>query len=183
MGNWQKLLYSLVGAVAGAVACYLALRFPGGRGEGERLDLCLREGRTYRVRRVIDGDTIVIEPGVHVRYAGVSAPETIKVVPVEQPFGRESSEANRLLVEGREVRLRFGPRKLDRYGRVLSCVQVRDPASGEWKYVGEELARRGLARSAYRSDGAPNRERVGRAVEEARSGRRGIWSVSAQSRK
>jgi endonuclease YncB( thermonuclease family) len=183
MITWQKAVYFLAGAAAGALVCALALLFPGGRGEGRRLDLTFREGATYRVRRVVDGDTIVIEPGVYVRYAGVSAPETKQVVAVERPFGRESSDCNRQLVEGRQVRLRFGERKMDGYGRLLACVEVRAADGGDWRDVGEELARRGLVRSAYKAEGAPNRERVSRAVEEARSAGRGIWSSRGRRRR
>jgi len=182
MKIWQSILYLLAGAAVGAAVTFLVLRFPGGRGEGRRLDLSFREGAEYRVRRVVDGDTVLIEPGIYVRYAGVSAPETRKFVEVQRPFGRESTEANRELVEGRRVRLRLAERGLGPYGRILANVLVRDAKTGEWKDVGEELARRGLVKPAYRSEGVPNRDRVGRACEEARAAGRGLWSLMSRRR-
>ena len=47
----------------------------------------------------------------------------------------------------------------------------------------EELARRGLARQLYRAEDCPNRERISRAVGEARAARRGVWGLRAGSRR
>lgn len=173
----ERIIVFLIGLAAGAGACWLLLAFPGGRGEGERLSLSFREGQEYRVQRVVDGDTIVLEPGIYLRYAGVDTPETRQVIDVQRPFGPEASEANRELVEGRSVRLRFGPRKMDIYGRLLASIEVRGD-DGAWIDVGEELARRGLARQLIMPDRAPNAERVGRAADEAKEAGRGIWSRS-----
>ncbi len=173
----SNLLFLLGGAIAGTAGCFLALRFPGGRGSGARFELSYREGRSYRVRHVVDGDTIVVEPGLYVRYAGVDTPEVKKFVAIVKPFGAEATAANRKLVEGREVRLQFGLRRLDQYGRLLACVQVRDPKSGRWRDVGEELARQGLAKPMYGNEPSPNRDKVARAAEEARSAGRGLWNL------
>lgn len=178
-----KWIWFLFGLVVGTGICWLAVNFPGGAGERRKISFDFREGREYLVQRVVDGDTVIIEPGIYVRYAGINTPETHKVVEIEKPFGRESTEANRKMVEGRKVRLVFGERILDGYGRLLACVQVRDSKTNSYVDVGEELARRGLARAFYKSDGPPNRERISRAVEEARTGRRGIWSLQPYYRK
>jgi micrococcal nuclease len=178
----RGLLAFAAGLAVGAGACLALCTFPGGRGAERRVNLSFREGQEYRVRRVVDGDTIVIEPGVCVRYMGVNTPETREFVEVYRPFARESAEFNRRMVEGRSVRLRFGPQGLDRYGRLLACVEVRDPDSGRWVDVGEELARQGLARQLYRTEGCPNRDRISRAVEEARAAGRGVWSLRAGKR-
>jgi len=172
----DRILSFLGGLAVGGLLAWLALSFPGGRGEGQRLDFSFREGQEYRVLRVVDGDTALIEPGMYLRYAGIDTPETRKFVKVEEPFGAEATEANRRLVEGRTVRLRFGARKMDGYGRVLACPEVRDPATGRWTPVDEELARQGLARLPFGSEPAPDRDRVTRAIEEARGAGRGLWA-------
>ena len=172
----EKWIWLLAGMVSGAAGCWLAVSFPGGAGEHRRISFDFREGREYLVQRVVDGDTVVIEPGIYVRYAGINTPETHKVIEVQKPYGKEATEANRKMVEGRRVQLLFGERPLDGYGRLLAGVRVRDRESGRFVDVGEELARRGLARAFYKSDGPPNREAVSRAVEEAKEARRGIWS-------
>ena len=69
-----------------------------------------------RVAQVIDGDTIVIEGGYHVRYIGIDAPKR------DEPLYREAKEANRALVEGKTVRLERDVSDRDRYGRLLRHV-------------------------------------------------------------
>ena len=62
---------------------------------------CAAPPDTARVTEVIDGDTITIEGGYRVRYIGVDTPE---VYPRLEAFGTEAWQANRALVEGKEVR-------------------------------------------------------------------------------
>jgi len=85
-------------------------------------------GRTpAQVVRVIDGDTIVvlIDGLEHrVRYIGIDTPETVDPrLPVEC-FGREASERNRELVEGRTVELEKDVSETDFFGRLLRYVWV-----------------------------------------------------------
>lgn len=62
-----------------------------------------------RVTRTIDSDTIEIEIegcSFTVRYIGVDTPKTVAPGrPVEPYHGREATEANRRLVEGKTVQL------------------------------------------------------------------------------
>ena len=177
MDDRKKWLYLVAGLALGAAGTFLALRFPGGGGGEPRLELSYRQGIDYQVRRVIDGDTLVLEPGLRLRYAGVDCPETAHFdYSRPQELSREATEANRRLVEGRRVRLRFGPRKLDKYGRLLACVQVRDPETGRWQDVGEELMRLGLAKRVYKAGRPPNEAALIRAEEEAKGARRGLWA-------
>jgi len=54
-----------------------------------------------RVKRVVDGDTIVLQTGERVRLIGVDTPETKRPnTPVEY-FGREATEFTRRMVEGK----------------------------------------------------------------------------------
>jgi micrococcal nuclease len=54
---------------------------------------------------VIDGDTIELSDGRRVRYIGVDTPETVDPSQPVGCFGREASDRNRLLVEGKTVLL------------------------------------------------------------------------------
>jgi len=99
---------------------------------------------TARVIEVIDGDTIIIEGGYRVRYIGIDAPE---IHPEVEAFGIEAWEANRALVEGKEVRLERDVSQTDKYGRLLRYVWVDN------LLVEAELVRQGLARAkAYPPD-------------------------------
>ncbi len=96
------------------------------------------------VTQVIDGDTIIIEGGYHVRYIGIDTPE---IHPKTEAFGIEAREANRRLVEGKQVRLERDFSERDRYGRLLRYVYVGDI------FVNAELVRQGLAEAkAYPPD-------------------------------
>lgn len=78
-----------------------------------------------RVRRVVDGDTIVLLDGERVRYLGIDAPEIFDGPvrrPVPEPDAHAAAEANRRWVEGRRVRLLGDRTERDRYGRLLRYV-------------------------------------------------------------
>ena len=122
-----------------------------------------------QVVEVTDGDTIVVRLAGRatedVRYIGIDTPESNPDVPLEC-FGHEASDANEELVGGETVRLRFGPERRDRYGRLLAYVYL-----GEL-FVNAELVERGFARSLTIS---PNDQfaPLMRELEEA-AGRQGI---------
>jgi len=119
--------------------------------------------------RVIDGDTIEITGGVRVRYIGVNAPET------DEPGGKEATEANKVLVEGKMVRLEDDVQKLDKYGRSLAYVYLEDGT-----FVNAELVRIGYAQvSTY----PPNVKYVDTFIEyqrEALTEKRGMWAGVSQ---
>src|SRR5919106_1378490 len=57
------------------------------------------------VIRVIDGDTIVVNPNEKVRLIGVDAPETVHLKRAAQCLGKDAKEFTRSLVEPRTIRL------------------------------------------------------------------------------
>ena len=73
---------------------------------------------TVTVSKVVDGDTVELSDGRRVRYIGLNTPER------DQPYYQEATEANRQLVEGRQVRLEFDQDTFDQYGRTLAYVWV-----------------------------------------------------------
>ncbi len=69
------------------------------------------------VVRLIDGDTIQVccigWKREKVRYIGVDTPETHHPMRGVEPYGKEASEANRRLVDGKTVRgVAFAPEKV-----------------------------------------------------------------------
>ncbi|MBW2038041.1 MAG: thermonuclease family protein [Deltaproteobacteria bacterium] len=72
----------------------------------------------FLVKRVIDGDTIVLEDGRHLRYLGINTPER------GEPFWKEARDYNARMVKGRLVMLEFGEIKKDKYGRTLAYVYI-----------------------------------------------------------
>src|SRR3954469_1269625 len=77
---------------------------------------------SYAVERVIDGDTIVVSSGAHVRLVQIDAPELSSG---ECYATAARSTLARLLPVGTRVRLELDPRldHVDRYGRTLAYVR------------------------------------------------------------
>lgn len=96
------------------------------------------EEQTRAVKRVIDGDTIVVEPDERIRYVGIDTPET------GEPFSEEAMEFQKKVVLGSRVRIATCEQEpRDDYGRTLAFV-----LKGNLD-VGEQLLRQGLARTLF----------------------------------
>jgi micrococcal nuclease len=98
------------------------------------------------VVRVVDGDTIVIDRGQGqetVRYIGIDTPETVHPSQPVEWLGKEASDANRALVEGRQVFLEYDVSEVDQYGRLLRYVWTQDETG--WRFVNLALLSMGFA--------------------------------------
>ncbi|MBT4865204.1 MAG: thermonuclease family protein [Planctomycetaceae bacterium] len=128
-------------------------------------------GKSYRVQRVVDGDTLLLADGTRVRLLGVDTPETKHPDIPPEPLGFEASEFTRRHVEGRTVTLQFDRERRDRYHRVLAYVSLDD-----WM-LNEELIRAGFSRAETPFPYSSAMKRRFRAAEkEARDNNRGLWA-------
>jgi micrococcal nuclease len=134
----------------------------------------LQEG-VHEVRRVVDGDTLLMTSGARIRLEGIDTPETVKENTPVQPWGPEASQFTKDFVEraGGRVRLTFPLDRRDQYDRFLAFVW-----NGE-ELLNDELVRAGLARAklGYNYSAAMKR-RFADAQKEAQREGRGIWSHS-----
>lgn len=126
------------------------------------------------VDHVIDGDTVALTDGRHVRYIGIDTPETRRRIGdrwIEdpQPFSREAKALNQALVEGQPVRLEYDVQPRDKYGRTLAYVYVDD------LMVNEELLRQGYAKLLTIPPNVKYVDRFRAVMLEAREARRGVW--------
>lgn len=124
------------------------------------------------VRRVVDGDTVMVTIGTRlerVRYIGVNTPEVHHPTRGEEPGGREASALNGELVGGRAVRLELDVQERDRYGRLLAYVWVGDVM------VNAELVRRGYAQVMTVPPNVRYQALFLKLQREARDARRGLW--------
>lgn len=137
----------------------------------------LAEGM-HQVRRVVDGDTLLLESGARVRLQGIDTPETVREGFEVEVWGPEASQFTKSFIRraNARVRLTFSEERKDRHDRYLAFVWDGDIM------LNEELVRAGLAhaRLDYRYSGVMKR-RMEQAQEEARRAGRGIWS-KAESR-
>lgn len=123
--------------------------------------------REAKVERIVDGDTIVLHNGSIVRYVGITCPEE------NEPFDKESTEANRKLVEGKEIKLEYDNYKGDKFGRILAYVIV------DGKNVSMELAKQGMAQVVIYQHKKPfiYQEQLLKVQEEAKQKKLGLWSL------
>ena len=151
------------------LAAWILLRWWGGSIR-PRPPESLEEG-THQVRRVVDGDTLLLDNRARVRLIGADTPETVKPDHPVESWGPEATQFTEQFVAGREIRLQFdGPRK-DKCGRFLAYVWVGD------RMLNEELIREGLAKARTEFSYAESmKARFDAAEARARAAGRGMWS-------
>jgi micrococcal nuclease len=130
-----------------------------------------------RVVRVIDGDTVRVRVGSAtrtVRYIGVDTPETVKPGEPVQCFGKQASAYNRRVVEGRRVRLQFGPERHDRYGRLLAYVYLTDESG---RSVNAQIVAHGYGRVLAIAPNTAHLRPYLRLERRAKRRGLGLWSA------
>ncbi len=120
-----------------------------------------------RVAQVLDANSLVLDDRDEVQYLGIETPQTR---PVPAPFGRQALEANRKLVDKKEIRMERDVSEMDRYGKLLRYVYVGDI------FVNAELLRLGLARAVAIPPDTRYKDLFEKLEKEARDARRGMWA-------
>jgi micrococcal nuclease len=123
----------------------------------------------------VDGDTIDVLVGgatYRVRYIGVDTPETVDPRRPVQCYGREASQRNRELVEGKTVELEKDVSETDKYGRLLRYVWV------DGEMVNATLVREGFAVVVTYPPDVRHQELFLSLQREARDAGRGLWSAA-----
>jgi endonuclease YncB( thermonuclease family) len=118
-----------------------------------------------QVKKVYDGDTILLEDGRKVRYLGINAPE------FQEPFYLKAKRFNESLVLGKEIRLELDKESIDTYGRVLAYVYVGD------QLVNARLVAEGLAHAFFIGPSRKHNDLLLRLQAETKQRKVGIWSA------
>ena len=136
------------------------------------------EGEHAEISRVIDGDTVELEDGTHVRLIGINTPEIAHFGEPRECFGRRAAEFTaQLLAPGEDVRLVRDVEEHDQYGRLLAYVY----RSRDGLFVNAEIVRQGYA---YVDTVPPNVAHVDlfrRLAREARERDTGLWGTCPTS--
>ena len=131
-----------------------------------------RDAQLTHVTAVIDGDTIVVEGGQHVRVLGIDTPETVHPdLDGPQAFGIEASDRLSDLVDGRLVALQKDVTDSDHFGRSLRHVWIGR------RLAGETLIREGLGHVLIIPPNMLHSDRLRKAEQSARDAKRGVWSL------
>lgn len=145
----------------------LGVPMPSFDGEGDAAP-----GAWYTVRRVVDGDTLLLDNRERVRLIGVDTPETVRPDHPVERFGPEASAFTKRLAERQRVRLILGQERQDKYGRTLAFVYLADG-----RLLNEEIIRQGYGHAYIRHPfDTAMMDRFRAAEREARAARRGLWA-------
>jgi len=143
-------------------------------------------GSLVYVTKAIDGDTIKLATGEHVRLIGIDTPESRYNSKVERDsarsrkdikailkMGKEASLFTRQLTEGKKVKLEFDAQKRDRYGRLLAYVYLEDGT-----FVNARVIEEGYAQVMTIPPNVKYADMFLRSQVEARKNGRGLWKGS-----
>ncbi len=122
-----------------------------------------------RVKRVIDGDTLLLTNGDRVRLIGVDTPETKHPQKPVERFGKEAYLFTKGMVEGKEVRLDYDWQRRDKYGRLLAYVYLKDGI-----FLNAEIIKQGYG-FAYTKFPFKYLEEFRKYEREARENKKGLW--------
>ena len=122
------------------------------------------------VQHVIDGDTVVLRTGRHLRYIGIDAPEIFHKENTAQPFGYAARDYNRQLVENGKVFLVFDREHKDGYQRLLAYVYDKDQ-----RFINRLMLLHGYAYYLYVSPNTRYHDLLLQAQRTAMKEGRGIW--------
>jgi len=134
-----------------------------------------RDYEYYKVIKVTDGDTFVIddgsEKGARVRLIGVDTPESRKTGrKVVGYYGKEAKEFSTKFLLNKMVRLDFDVNKYDQYMRLLAYVYLEDGT-----FVNEYLVKNGYAMVMTVPPNVKFSELFLKCQQEAREKNRGLW--------
>jgi micrococcal nuclease len=123
---------------------------------------------------VVDGDTIVVRGGHHIRLIGVDTPETKDPRRPVQCFGPQAAAFLESLVpRGAAVRLVGDTEARDVYDRTLAYA-YRLP---DGLFVNAELVRQGYAQVLTIPPNVAHTDELVALAAEARNQSRGLWSA------
>ncbi|UCF38131.1 MAG: thermonuclease family protein [Acidobacteriota bacterium] len=126
-----------------------------------------------RVKRVVDGDTMILEGLGRVRLIGVDTPESVRPDHPVEYFGREAADFAQRTIEGKRVRVEFGEERFDNHDRTL--VYLYSPEDALFNAT---LIQQGYA-IAYTQYPFTRRDEFLRLEHEARTSGRGMWAKIA----
>jgi len=127
------------------------------------------------VRRVVDGDTLVLENKERVRLIGVDTPETKHPNKPVEYYGKEATAFTKKMVQGKRVRLEFDQANAhvehkDKYRRTLAYMFLQDGT-----FLNAEIIKQGYG-FAYTRFPFKHMDEFRRYQREAREQKKGLWN-------
>ena len=150
--------------------------FEGGPNE----ETTLEGAETYRVIKVVDGDTLEVDDGQNsrIRIIGIDTPETVDPRKPVQCFGKEASNRAKEILSGQFVTLAADESQgnTDKYKRLLRYVNLPDGSDYGLTMISQGYAHEYTYNTPYEKQAEYKQAEV-----NARENSRGLWSSSTCS--
>lgn len=117
----------------------------------------------FKVKRVIDGDTFVLDNNQKVRLIGINAPES------DDCYASESTDIAIQLLEGKEVFLEKDTTETDKHERLLRYAYVDNI------FINEYLVEEGYAKVAINPPDIKYKNKLSEAEIIAKENNNGLW--------
>lgn len=151
----------------------------------ESASLSASDAPQYKVTRVVDGDTIVVNingQDEKIRLIGVNTPESVDPRRPVECFGLEASNYTKSLLENQSVILESDPTQgdADKYSRLLRYVLLPNAsASGTNTNINLKLIQEGYAHEYTYSKPYKYQSQFKQAQIQAENTQKGLWSTTA----
>ena len=120
-----------------------------------------------KVKKIISGDTLLLEGGTKLKYIGIAFPADMKG---NHLIHRAAKEYQEKMLLGQTVQVLFGPRRVDEKGRTLGFVFL-----GTDVFVNADLVMNGYALVKTEPPNTEYHELLQRLENDARKNQLGIW--------
>ncbi|GJL75350.1 thermonuclease family protein [Nitrosomonas sp.] len=126
----------------------------------------------HQVKKVYDGDTIILKNGQRVRLLGINTPEIESRHRAKEPGGLAAKTWLENQLTNRKVYLEYDLEKHDKYNRLLAHVFLPDG-----KHLNLELLRNGLAFVSIIPPNIRHADQFSQAQKQAEKKKLGIWKL------
>lgn len=187
MKKLKLVLFFIIGILAFGIYLYAGDLDPSFHSR-EEIKFKIPVGRSFDyaniiVKRVVDGDTLLLANGERVRLIGIDTPEihesdklnrdskrSQQSVSEIKEMGQRSYQFTKDLVEGKVVSLEFDVERQDRYKRLLAYVYLKDGT-----FVNAEIVKEGYASLMTYPPNVKYADLFLKLHREARENKRGLW--------
>jgi micrococcal nuclease len=125
------------------------------------------EQSEYKVKRIIDGDTIVLSDNTIIRYIGIDCPE------LNTPNGKIAKHINDSILTGKILKIEYDKSRYDRYSRTLGYVYT--VANTDTVFINTWLIQHGYAVVMTVPPNVKYQYLFGTLENQAKINHRGFW--------
>lgn len=134
------------------------------------------ERQSALVHEVLTGDTVRLEGGKILKYAGIQAPAMQSRVPLVRQYGENARAFNENLVRGKKIRIEWSSRIRDQQNNLLGYVFLEDGT-----FVNNELLKSGHARMRIVPPNTKYAALFRQSELGARRGKKGLWKEEPEN--